>query len=70
MAALHRDHLDEEVVEATLGAIVKDRGDLEALRDKALHQILAAILQLPEDTGQAVGVGAALGDRGRSAAAR
>ena len=70
LAALHRDHLDEEVVEATLGAIVKDRGDLEALRDKALHQILAAILQLPEETGQAVGVGAALGDRGRSAAAR
>ena len=70
LAALHRDHLDEEVVEATLGAIIKDRGDLETLRDKALHQILAAVVEVSEDAGRAVEVGAAPADRDRPAPAR
>ena len=70
LAALHRDHLDEEVVEATLGAIIKDRGDLETFRDKTLHQILAAVVEVPDDAGWAVEVGAAPADRDRPTPAR
>ncbi|HEX2173176.1 MAG TPA: MoxR family ATPase, partial [Dehalococcoidia bacterium] len=63
LAALQRDHLDEEAVEATLGAVLKDRTDLEAIHGQALHQILTAVVQLPEDPDWAVRVGAVLADR-------
>lgn len=63
LAALHRDHLDQEVVEATLGALLKDRSDLDVFREKALEQILAAVVQVPDDPEWARRVGDAVAER-------
>ena len=41
LAAMHRDHLDPEVVEATLGVIAKTNGDLERLREAVRSGALA-----------------------------
>ncbi|MBI4507072.1 MAG: MoxR family ATPase [Chloroflexi bacterium] len=41
LIALHRDHLDAETVEATLGVILKDRDDIRQLGGERLGQVLA-----------------------------
>ena len=41
MIVLHLDHLDREVVEQTLGTIVKDADDLERFRRETIEEILA-----------------------------
>ncbi len=39
---LHRDHLDADVVEATLGCLIKDHRDLETLRTDGTAELVAA----------------------------
>ncbi len=43
MVMLHHDHLDREVVQETLGCLVKDADDLEHLRSHALEELLAKV---------------------------
>ena len=40
MVMLHRDHLDRDAVEQTLGCLVKDADDLQRFRGGVLDQIL------------------------------
>ncbi len=40
---LHHDHLDREIVQETLGCLVKDADDLEHLRSHALEELLAKV---------------------------
>jgi len=40
---LHRDHLDREIVEDTLGCVVKDHHDAATLRGDALDAALAGV---------------------------
>ena len=42
LVRLHRDHLDREVVEATLGCVVKDHQDIHDLSGDAIDAVLAA----------------------------
>ena len=43
MVMLHHDHLDRDVVQETLGCLVKDADDLEHLRSHALDELLAKV---------------------------
>ena len=43
MVMLHHDHLDRDVVQETLGCLVKDADDLEHLRSHALEELLAKV---------------------------
>ena len=43
MVILHYDHLDRDVVEQTLGALVKDVDDLDRFRDEAIDRIMALV---------------------------
>ena len=43
MVMLHHDHLDREVIQETLGCLVKDADDLEHLRSHALDDLLAKV---------------------------
>ena len=43
MVMLHHDHLDRDVVQETLGCLVKDADDLELLRSHALEELLAKV---------------------------
>ena len=43
MVMLHHDHLDRDVVQETLGCLVKDADDLERLRSHALDELLAKV---------------------------
>ena len=43
MVILHYDHLDRDVVEQTLGALVKDADDLDRFRDEAIDRIMALV---------------------------
>ena len=43
MVILHYDHLDREVVEQTLGALVKDADDLDRFRVEAIDRIMALV---------------------------
>ncbi len=42
LAALHRDHLDAELVQETLGCIVKDRHDIQELSGSPLADLVGA----------------------------
>ena len=43
LVALHRDELDEETVQATLGCVIKDVEDVERLGGGELERVLAAV---------------------------
>ena len=43
MVMLHHDHLDRDIVQETLGCLVKDADDLERLRSHALDELLAKV---------------------------
>ena len=43
MVILHYDHLNRDVVEQTLGALVKDADDLDRFRDEAIDRIMALV---------------------------
>jgi MoxR-like ATPase len=43
LVQLHRDHLDAEVIEATLGCLIKDRHDLESLRTADSAKLVATV---------------------------
>ncbi len=49
LLALHRDHLDQQTLLETLGAILKDRDDIERVAGPRLEAIMAAISQTPEE---------------------
>jgi len=49
LLALHRDHLDRETLIETMGAIFKDRDDIERLAGPRVEAILAAIAQTSEE---------------------
>jgi hypothetical protein len=49
LMALHRDHLDREAVEETLGVLFKHQDDATALRTQWLDQILQSIEGLERD---------------------
>ena len=44
LATLHRDRLDPQVIEETLGCVLKDRHDIDELRDEALEEAFAAAM--------------------------
>ena len=44
---LHREHLDRETVEETLGCILKDRHDLAELGGGELEAVLAEAAEVP-----------------------
>ena len=44
LATLHRDRLDPQIVEETLGCVLKDRHDINGLRDEALEEVFAAAM--------------------------
>ena len=43
MAILHLDHLDREVVEQTMGTLIKDVDDIERFHDEGIDAILAKV---------------------------
>ena len=43
LTVLHRDHLDRETVEQTLGCLVKDADDLQQLRGGVLDELLSKV---------------------------
>ena len=43
MVVLHLDHLDQNTVRRTLGALIKDADDLERFRDEAIEEMLSKI---------------------------
>ena len=44
LATLHRDRLDPQIIEETLGCVLKDRHDIDELRDEALEEAFAAAM--------------------------
>tara|TARA_Y100000780_G_scaffold75548_1_gene67933 strand:- start:1004 stop:1900 length:897 start_codon:yes stop_codon:yes gene_type:complete len=44
LAVLHRDRLDPQIVEETLGCVLKDRHDIDQLRDEALEDVFTAAI--------------------------
>jgi MoxR-like ATPase len=48
LVQLHRDHLDAEVIEATLGCLIKDRHDLESLRTAESAELIATVKAVNE----------------------
>jgi len=49
LGALHRDELDPETVEETLGCVFKDNRDIQKLRGKATNMIVTEITRATED---------------------
>ena len=43
MVVLHLDHLDQEAVEQTMGALIKDADDLERFRNEGVDALLAKV---------------------------
>ena len=44
LAVLHRDRLDPQIVGETLGCVLKDRHDIDQLRDEALEDVFTAAI--------------------------
>ena len=48
LVALHQDHLDQEMIEATLGIVFKDKGDVEFVKQSLLGFMERVGLQMKE----------------------
>src|SRR5262249_49108984 len=49
LTTLHQDHLDVEIVEETLGCVLKDRHDIDSLSDADLSALVAQAVETTAD---------------------